>query len=64
MLVLVVIVSSTIIEMLQSIIPIGELLTSAFLAIGIAAAIGWEHQIMEQFLKNKKQNRGLPQDHR
>ena len=52
-LVLVVIVSSTIIEMLQSIIPIGELLTSAFLAIGIAAAIGWEHQIMEQFLKNK-----------
>ncbi len=52
-LVLVVIVSSTIVEMLQSIIPIGELLTSAFLAIGIAAAIGWEHQIMGQFLKNK-----------
>lgn len=52
-LVLVVIVSSTIIEMLQSIIPIGELLTSAFLAIGIAAAIGWENRIMDQFLKNK-----------
>ena len=52
-LVLVVIVSSTVIEMIQSIIPIGELLTSAVLAIGIAAAIGWEHVIMEKFLNEK-----------
>ena len=48
--VLVVIASSTIIEMIQSIIPIGEIITSAVLAIGIAAAIGWEKAIMEKFL--------------
>ena len=49
-LVLVVIVSSTLIEMIQSIIPVGEIITSAILAIGIAAAIGWEKVIMEKFL--------------
>jgi len=48
--VLVVIASSTVIEMIQSIIPIGEIITSAVLAIGIAAAIGWEKAIMEKFL--------------
>jgi hypothetical protein len=51
--VLVVIVSSTLIEMIQSIIPIGEIITSAVLAIGIAAAIGWEKAIMEKFLAQK-----------
>jgi|TARA_B100001741_G_scaffold312387_2_gene315656 hypothetical protein len=51
--VLVVIVSSTLIEMVQSIIPIGEIITSAVLAIGIAAAIGWEKAIMEKFLAQK-----------
>jgi len=51
--VLVVIVSSTLIEMIQSIIPIGEIITSAILAIGIAAAIGWEKVIMEKFLETK-----------
>ena len=52
-LVLVVIVSSTLIEMIQSIIPIGEIITSAILAIGIAAAIGWEKVIMEKFLAGR-----------
>ena len=36
--------------MIQSIIPVGEIITSAILAIGIAAAIGWEKVIMEKFL--------------
>ncbi len=52
--VLVVIASSTLIEMIQSIIPIGEIITSAVLAIGIAAAIGWERRIMEKFLQSKE----------
>ena len=47
---MVVIVSSTIIEMLQSIIPVGDIITSGILAIGIAAAIGWEENIMRQLL--------------
>tara|TARA_B100000575_G_C23121500_1_gene649100 strand:+ start:213 stop:1565 length:1353 start_codon:yes stop_codon:yes gene_type:complete len=51
--VLVVIATSTVIEMIQSIIPIGEIITSAILAIGIAAAIGWEKAIMEKFLSTK-----------
>ena len=50
---IVVIASSTFIEMIQSIIPIGEIITSAVLAIGIAAAIGWEERIMQQFLATK-----------
>ena len=52
--VLVVIASSTLIEMIQSIIPVGEIITSAVLAIGIAAAIGWERRIMEKFLESKE----------
>ncbi len=51
--VLVVIASSTVLEMIQSIIPIGEIITSAVLAIGIAAAIGWEKAIMEKFLSGR-----------
>ena len=50
---IVVIASSTLIEMIQSIIPVGEIITSAILAIGIAAAIGWEEKIMEKFLESK-----------
>ena len=50
---------STIVEMIQSIIPVGEIITSAILAIGIAAAIGWEKGDYGEIFVNKKFDIGL-----
>jgi hypothetical protein len=47
---MVVIVSSTITEMIQAIVPIGDMITSGIMALGIAAAIGWEEKIMKRLL--------------
>jgi len=49
-LLLLLIISSAFIELLQSMIPISQMLTAAFLAIGVAFFIGWEEKITAWFV--------------
>jgi hypothetical protein len=44
------IVSSSIIELIQSLIPIPQMLSGSILAIGIVFFIGWEEKITSKFL--------------
>tara|TARA_B100001250_G_C19767020_1_gene775269 strand:- start:287 stop:1654 length:1368 start_codon:yes stop_codon:yes gene_type:complete len=47
---LLLIVSSSIIELLQSLLPIPQLISSAFLAIMVGIFIGWEQRIMSRMM--------------
>jgi len=44
------IVSSTMIELLQSILPVSDMISSAILAMVVAIFIGWEERIMKALI--------------
>ena len=46
------IISSSIIELIQSLIPIPQMISGSILAIGIVFFIGWEEKITEGFIGN------------
>ena len=46
------IISSSIIELIQSLIPIPQMISGSILAIGIVFFIGWEEKITESFIGN------------
>ena len=49
------IISSSIIELIQSLIPIPQMISGSLLAIGVVFFIGWEEKITESFIgKSKK----------
>ncbi|MGB0378402.1 MAG: hypothetical protein ACPGGE_06220, partial [Poseidonia sp.] len=53
------ILSSSIIEMIQSLIPIPQMVTGSLLAIGVVFFIGWEEKITAVFLGMGTQEDGL-----
>ena len=46
------IISSSVIELIQSLIPIPQMISGSILAIGIVFFIGWEEKITESFIGN------------
>ncbi len=46
------IISSSIIELIQSLIPIPQMISGSILAIGVVFFIGWEEKITESFIGN------------
>jgi hypothetical protein len=49
-LLLILVATSSIIEMIQIILPIPEMITSALFAAGVVVFIGWEERIMDQII--------------
>tara|TARA_B100000925_G_scaffold202483_1_gene153573 strand:- start:166 stop:639 length:474 start_codon:yes stop_codon:yes gene_type:complete len=45
------IVSSTMIELLQSFLPVSQMISSAILAMVVAIFIGWEERIMQKLIE-------------
>ena len=57
-LLLILVTSSTLIELIQLILPVPEMITSAVFAAGVVAFIGWEEKIMKTTdIQNKKCHR-------
>lgn len=50
------IVSSSITEMIQSVIPISQLVSAALMAMAIAAFIGWEEKLLDKVVKEGHSN--------
>jgi len=48
------IVSSTMIELLQSFLPVSQMISSAILAMVVAIFIGWEERIMEKLIEQSE----------
>ena len=53
-LLLLLVTSSTIIELIQLILPVPEMITSAVFAGAVVAFIGWEEKIMKQLISKSK----------
>ena len=53
-LLLILVTSSTLIELIQLILPVPEMITSAVFAAGVVAFIGWEEKIMKQLISKTK----------
>jgi len=49
-LLLLLVATSSLIEMIQIILPIPEMITSALFAAGVVVFIGWEERIMDQII--------------
>ena len=49
-LLLLLVATSSIIEMIQIVLPIPEMVTSALFAAGVVLFIGWEEKIMEKMM--------------
>ncbi len=53
-LLLILVTSSTLIELIQLILPVPEMITSAVFAAGVVAFIGWEEKFMSQLTSGSK----------
>ena len=52
-LLLLLVATSSLIEMIQIVLPIPEMITSAIFAAGVVLFIGWEEKIMDKMMKHK-----------
>ncbi len=52
-LLLLLVATSSLIEMIQIVLPIPEMITSAIFAAGVVLFIGWEEKIMDKMIKHK-----------